>query len=71
MLDMGFSKAVESILSEIYSSENSEKPQTLLFSATMPSWVSEISKSYLSEDTLHLSLIDEQETKTSTNVTVF
>ncbi|CAH8675114.1 unnamed protein product [Schistosoma haematobium] len=69
MLDMGFSKDVESILSEIYSSENSEKPQTLLFSATMPSWVSEISKSYLSEDTLHLSLIDEQETKTSTNVT--
>ncbi|VDP64024.1 unnamed protein product [Schistosoma curassoni] len=47
MLDMGFSKAVESILSEIYSSENSEKPQTLLFSATMPSWVSEISKTLL------------------------
>ncbi|CAH8574502.1 unnamed protein product [Schistosoma turkestanicum] len=69
MLDMGFSKDVERILSEIYNNEASEKPQTLLFSATMPSWVSDISKNYLSDDALHLSLIDEQETKTSTNVT--
>ncbi|KAH8866394.1 ATP-dependent RNA helicase DDX50 [Schistosoma japonicum] len=69
MLDMGFSKDVEKILADIYNNETSKKPQTLLFSATMPSWVSDISRNYLSNDALHLSLIDEQETKASTNVT--
>ncbi|CAH8640737.1 unnamed protein product [Heterobilharzia americana] len=70
MLDMGFSKDVEKILAGIYKSDTAaEKPQTLLFSATMPSWVSEISKNYLSNDALVLSLIDEQETRTSTSVT--
>uniref|UniRef100_A0A183B196 RNA helicase n=1 Tax=Echinostoma caproni TaxID=27848 RepID=A0A183B196_9TREM len=68
MLDMGFSKDVESILSGLYS-EGNEKPQTLLFSATMPAWVSSVAKSYLSKDAVHLSLIQGQENKTSNNVT--
>ncbi|KAL5105522.1 hypothetical protein TcWFU_006904 [Taenia crassiceps] len=59
MLDMGFSADVEKILSQVYESE--KKPQTLLFSATLPQWVSEISKRYVSPDckrvTLHLAIL--------------
>nr|CAH8873404.1 unnamed protein product [Trichobilharzia regenti] len=70
MLDMGFSKDVEKVLSGVYSNDSSrQKPQTLLFSATMPTWVSSIASKYLSDDVFQLSLINEQEAKTSTNVT--
>ncbi|CAH8664923.1 unnamed protein product [Dicrocoelium dendriticum] len=75
MLDMGFSKDVCSIISHLYIEENQDgisttkKPQTLLFSATMPPWVSTIARDYLSENAFRLSLVGEQENKTALNVT--
>ncbi|KER30383.1 hypothetical protein T265_03216 [Opisthorchis viverrini] len=73
MLDMGFHKDVESIIAHMYESESRQtsdaKPQTLLFSATMPPWVSSVAKRYLSDDTRHVSFIEEQQNKTALNVT--
>ncbi|MFG1588251.1 hypothetical protein ACDT12_13270 [Staphylococcus aureus] len=53
MLDMGFSEDVDKILNHRYKRESN--PQTLLFSATVPHWVRETSKKYLSRD---LKMID-------------
>ncbi|KAF7260880.1 hypothetical protein EG68_01950 [Paragonimus skrjabini miyazakii] len=75
MLDMGFSKDVESIISHLYENKHDEehckleKPQTLLFSATMPPWVSKVASKYLSKDVHRVSLIEQQENKTALNVT--
>ncbi|TPP56766.1 DEAD Asp Glu Ala Asp box polypeptide 21 [Fasciola gigantica] len=69
MLDMGFSQNVDSILNGLYGDDGKNKPQTLLFSATLPAWVSSVSKTYLSENVEHICLIQDQETKTSSNVT--
>ncbi|KAF5404833.1 DEAD Asp Glu Ala Asp box polypeptide 21 [Paragonimus heterotremus] len=75
MLDMGFSKDVESIISHLYEKKpdgehcEQEKPQTLLFSATMPPWVSKVASKYLSKDVHRVSLIEQQENKTALNVT--
>ncbi|CAL8073607.1 unnamed protein product [Calicophoron daubneyi] len=68
MLDMGFAKDVETILSELYSEDSAKKPQTLLFSATMPSWVETVAENYLSKDAHRISLIEQQENKTALNV---
>ncbi|GAA47930.1 nucleolar RNA helicase 2 [Clonorchis sinensis] len=74
MLDMGFHKDVESIIAHLYEGESRQtsdgKPQTLLFSATMAPWVSSVAKRYLSDDTRHISFIEEQQNKTALNVTV-
>lgn len=40
MLDMGFATDVDDIIKDIY---KKERPQTLLFSATLPPWVSRVS----------------------------
>ncbi|KAF8565362.1 hypothetical protein P879_11259 [Paragonimus westermani] len=75
MLDMGFSKDVESIIYQLYEKKEDgelreqEKPQTLLFSATMPPWVSNVASKYLSKDVHRVSLIEQQENKTALNVT--
>ena len=47
MLSMGFSEDVETILSSV-----PEQRQTLLFSATMPSWVKNITRRYLQNPAL-------------------
>lgn len=69
MLDMGFSQDVDSILRNIYA-DVKDKPQTLLFSATLPAWVASVSKTYLSENAERICLIQKEETKASSNVTV-
>lgn len=66
MLDMGFSADVEKILSSVYESEN--KPQTLLFSATLPDWVSNICKRYVSENCHKILLVSKEEARTSDTV---
>jgi len=48
MLDMGFQKDIEKILSFAYTGRN--KPQTLLFSATLPNWVENITRRYTSDN---------------------
>ncbi|VDM17600.1 unnamed protein product [Hydatigera taeniaeformis] len=66
MLDMGFSADVEKILSRVYESE--AKPQTLLFSATLPQWVSKISKNYVSPDCKYVTLVSKEEARTADTV---
>ncbi|VDN97212.1 unnamed protein product [Rodentolepis nana] len=66
MLDMGFSADVEKILSSVYDSET--KPQTLLFSATLPNWVSNICKRYVSKDCHKISLVNKEEARTADRV---
>lgn len=66
MLDMGFADDVESIIADCYSKE--QKPQTMLYSATMPSWVFQVAKKYLKDQYKHVNLIGQNEEKTSTTV---
>jgi len=44
MLDMGFQESIDAILEKAYSKDN--QPQTMLFSATVPSWVKNTAKKY-------------------------
>ncbi|XP_046839345.1 nucleolar RNA helicase 2-like isoform X3 [Xenia sp. Carnegie-2017] len=50
MLDMGFQDSVEEILSGSYTSDSSQKPQTLFFSATLPPWVQTTARKYMTKD---------------------
>ena len=47
-----------------------QKPQTMLYSATMPSWVFQVAKKYLKDQFKHVNLIGQNEEKTSTTVEV-
>ena len=66
MMDMGFQESIDEILSEIYSSDN--KPQTLMFSATIPPWLKRTSNKYLSESMKTFDLIGKDVNKSSTTV---
>lgn len=72
MLDMGFADDVEKILSSAYDTSaraDGKKPQTLLFSATVPSWVRNIANKYLEVDNLkEIDLVGDQDNQTSTTV---
>lgn len=68
MLDMGFAQPVEDIISESYRGASIDKPQTLLFSATLPPWVIRTAKKYMSEDRKVVDLIGDQEMKASETV---
>ena len=71
MLDMGFAESVDEILKVAYEKEEeSNKPQTLLFSATMPPWVYKTAQKYMSKDVKKVDLIGQQQVKTSTTVQV-
>ncbi|KAL9962877.1 hypothetical protein ACROYT_G032027 [Oculina patagonica] len=68
MLDMGFAQSVEDIIEESYSSSREDKPQTLLFSATLPPWVIKTATKYMSDDRKIVDLIGDQEVKGSETV---
>merc|ERR1739838_715872 len=72
MLDMGFAEDIEKILASAYdlsTRESGKKPQTLLFSATVPSWVRNIANKYLETDKLEeVDLVGEGGNQTSTTV---
>uniref|UniRef100_K1RHB2 RNA helicase n=1 Tax=Magallana gigas TaxID=29159 RepID=K1RHB2_MAGGI len=69
MLDMGFAEDVETIISSAYNNGSGENPQTLLFSATLPSWVHDTARKYMNKDKLaKVSLVNSQENRTSTTV---
>merc|ERR1712072_1500149 len=55
MLDMGFQKDIENIFYYAYTETN--KPQTLLFSATLPDWVRDITRKYTSDNVQRFDLI--------------
>ena len=56
MLKMGFQKDIQTVYSFIKKSCES-KTQNLLFSATFPDWVSDISKKYQTQDCLFIDLV--------------
>ena len=53
-----------------YSLAKENKPQTLLFSATLPPWVLRTAKKYMSEDRKIVDLIGDQELKASETIEV-
>ncbi|XP_074644801.1 nucleolar RNA helicase 2-like isoform X2 [Tubulanus polymorphus] len=69
MLDMGFAEIVDKIISGAYSKDQPEmNPQTLLFSATMPSWVRKTASKYMRDDMIQIDLIGQDRVKTATTV---
>lgn len=69
MLDMGFQEDIEKIYQAIHAEISREKLQSLLFSATIPTWVHEVSRKYLREDNLsRVDLIKEKGYRTPTTV---
>ncbi|KAK9672719.1 hypothetical protein RND81_12G119600 [Saponaria officinalis] len=65
MLRMGFVDDVELILGKV---DDVKKVQTLLFSATLPSWVKQISTKFLKPDKKTVDLVSDQKMKASTSV---
>ncbi|KAK4749693.1 hypothetical protein SAY87_027142 [Trapa incisa] len=65
MLRMGFVEDVELILGKV---EDANKVQTLLFSATLPSWVKDISKRFLKPNKKTVDLVGNEKMKASMNV---
>ncbi|KAI9076706.1 hypothetical protein K1719_041346 [Acacia pycnantha] len=65
MLRMGFVEDVELILGKV---EDVSKVQTLLFSATLPSWVKSISMKFLKSSKKTADLVGNEKMKASTNV---
>ncbi|ESO11642.1 hypothetical protein HELRODRAFT_190040 [Helobdella robusta] len=69
MLDMGFADDVDRILQYRYCSDGSrENPQTLFFSATLPSWVQQTASKYLNNAVKRINLIGHGDNKTSKTV---
>ncbi|EYU19497.1 hypothetical protein ABFS82_06G114100 [Erythranthe guttata] len=65
MLRMGFVEDVELILGKV---QDVTQVQTLLFSATLPSWVKQISTKFLKADKKTADLVGNEKMKASTNV---
>lgn len=65
MLRMGFVEDVEMILGQV---DDVTKVQTLLFSATLPVWVKQISNKFLKSDRITVDLVSDQKMKASTSV---
>lgn len=59
MLDMGFRDSVDQLLGRLYAEERGRRPQTLMFSATMPEWVEQTAAKYLTpgDGTVRLDLV--------------
>jgi ATP-dependent RNA helicase DDX21 len=69
MLNMGFQEDIEKIYQAIHSETDKDKIQSLLFSATIPSWVHEVSKKYLRQvDLVNVDLVKAKGYKTPTTV---
>ncbi|KAG7235998.1 hypothetical protein INR49_001396 [Caranx melampygus] len=68
MLDMGFAEQVEEILASSYSKDSEANPQTLLFSATCPTWVYDVAKKYMRPGCKHIDLIGKKTQKAATTV---
>lgn len=66
MLNMGFADSVEKILA---AAADSAGVQTMLFSATMPSWVKSLQKQYLGADAAFVDLVGTQKQKAAATVT--
>lgn len=61
MLDMGFSDDIEKILRSV--PKTTQKYQVLLFSATIPPWVKDVARKYLTPDYITVDLVGNSRTK--------
>lgn len=68
MLKMGFQQDVEKVLHHI-KQVTYQRPQKLLFSATVPSWVQRITQKFMSQNKVIVDLIKDVEIKTSKTIT--
>ncbi len=68
MLDMGFQEDIEKIYEKIREQVGERGVQTMLHSATIPSWVHDVSKKYLREDLIKVDLLKNKQRKTPTTV---
>lgn len=68
MLKQGFQEDIEKIFEFIRKNGPSTKTQNLLFSATIPSWVVELSRIYLSKEREYVDLIKDSDIRTSKTV---
>ncbi|XP_064398573.1 nucleolar RNA helicase 2-like isoform X2 [Halichondria panicea] len=69
MLERGFAESVEEILAASFeNSTEGDKPQLLLFSATVPSWVQDTADRYMSQDKVLVDLIGQQSLRTAVTV---
>ena len=67
MLKQGFQEDIEKIF-EFVRKNGPSKTQNLLFSATIPPWVVELSRTYLSHERIIVDLIKDTEIRTSKTV---
>ena len=64
-------KPLITLLSAVFiADEEQPKPQTLLFSATMPEWVHKTAKKYMRDDVKLVDLVGRDRMQTSTTVQV-
>eukprot|EP00731_Ephydatia_muelleri_P005718 Em0002g1894a len=71
MLESGFAEDVDKILAASFGSHGDsvkEKPQMLLFSATIPEWVTATADKYMSPDHVVVDLVGSGQVRTSTGV---
>ena len=68
MLDMGFQEDIERIMDTVTAESTLGKPQFILFSATIPSWVKAVAQKYLDNDFKLVNLVKDLKNKTSKTV---
>jgi ATP-dependent RNA helicase DDX21 len=73
MLDIGFAEAMEKVLQQVREQKQvlptpTPQLQTLLFSATLPDWISGVLSKYMRSDKETVDLVGSQKLKTSENV---
>ena len=68
MLKIGFQKEIDAIIDRIKYSSGNEKTQVILFSATVPKWVKNTTKEFMSKDRKVVDLVNTGEIQTSTSV---
>ncbi|KNC85409.1 hypothetical protein SARC_02408 [Sphaeroforma arctica JP610] len=69
MLDIGFKEAIEEVLQTLApegSPVEDKKHQILLYSATIPDWVSDTATKYMRSDRINIDLVKNEKIKTST-----
>jgi ATP-dependent RNA helicase DDX21 len=67
MLDMGFAPDINEIMNKVkYDSE--KKPQFVLFSATIPTWVKQVARTYLNKEHQFVDLVKNLKNKTAKSV---
>jgi ATP-dependent RNA helicase DDX21 len=68
MLDMGFQEDIEKIYQKVQAQKDRQELQTMLLSATLPSWVHEASKKYLRDNIVKIDLLKDKGLKTPSTV---